>query len=394
MPSLGGLLRAGSVAVLSMSGGLCYGYFTFHQWMFDTVFMPITRQLDPETAHLSAVALAARGWLPRDKSKDPDILRTSVWGLSLSNPLGLAAGFDKHAEGYQALLEMGFGLVEVGSVTPHPQAGNNRPRVFRLEEDRAVINRYGFNSHGHAVVKDRLRGWKQAKERPSLQHKLLGVNLGKNKSSPSPEQDYVRGVRELGASADYVVINVSSPNTPGLRDMQGRQALETLLDKVLAERDSLPHPLPLLVKIAPDLSQEDKRDIAIVVTREKGGVDGLIVSNTTVSRPLTLTSSYQGEGGGLSGEPLKELATQTIRDMYSLTQGEIPIIGVGGVSSGQDAYNKIVAGASLVQLYTSLSYEGPPVIGRVKRELASILKEKGFTSVTQAVGCEHTNTIK
>ncbi|NWS75486.1 PYRD dehydrogenase, partial [Crotophaga sulcirostris] len=337
-----------------------------------------------------------------------------VLGQRFRNPVGLAAGFDKQGEAVDGLYRMGFGFVEVGTVTPKPQEGNPRPRVFRLVEDEAVINRYGFNSHGHGAVERRLRARQETQLRLTGEGMPLGVNLGKNKSSPDAAADYVAGVRRLGPLADYLVVNVSSPNTPGLRDLQGKAELRDLLAKVLAERDALPceRRPALLVKIAPDLSARDRQDIASVVCEL--GVDGLIISNTTVSRPSSLRSRQRAEAGGLSGKPLRELSTQTIREMYALTggrgragaggtgwghpscpdpvpahAGRVPIIGVGGVSSGRDALEKIRAGASLVQLYTALVYHGPPVVGAVKRELEELLREQGFKNVMEAVGADH-----
>lgn len=220
---------------------------------------------------------------------------------------------------------------------------------------------------------------------------IVGVNLGKNKLSTNPVDDYTQGIKKFGEVADYLVINVSSPNTPGLREMQGKESLDYLLEQVVAERNKLsvkPKP-PILVKIAPDLTEKDKKDIADVVVKREGFIDGLVISNTTVSRPETLKSPNKSETGGLSGEPLKQLATDTISDMYRLTKGRLPIIGIGGIGSGQDAYDKIKAGASLVQLYTALVYQGPPVIGRIKRELETLLKEDGFNSISDAVGADH-----
>ncbi|KAM6063553.1 dihydroorotate dehydrogenase (quinone), mitochondrial isoform 3-T3 [Theristicus caerulescens] len=312
-----------------------------------------------------------------------------VLGQRFRNPVGLAAGFDKQGEAVDGLYKMGFGFVEVGTVTPKPQEGNPRPRVFRLAEDEAVINRYGFNSHGHAAVERRLRARQETQLRLTGVGMPLGVNLGKNKSSTDAAADYVAGVRTLGPLADYLVVNVSSPNTPGLRDLQGKAELRDLLTKVLAERDMLPceRKPAVLVKIAPDLTAQDKQDIASVICEL--GVDGLIVSNTTVSRPSSLRSRQCTEPGGLSGKPLRELSTRTIREMYSLTRGRVPIIGVGGVSSGRDALEKIRAGASLVQMYTALVYHGPPVVGAVKRELEELLREQGFKNVMEAVGADH-----
>ncbi|XP_074769613.1 dihydroorotate dehydrogenase (quinone), mitochondrial isoform X2 [Athene noctua] len=317
--------------------------------------MPALRALPPETAHGLALRAAALGLLPPARPDGP-ALEVRVLGHRFRNPVGLAAGFDKQGEAVDGLYKMGFGFVEVGTVTPQPQEGNPRPRVFRLAEDEAVINRYGFNSHGHVAVERRLRA------RQEMQLRLTGA-------------DYVAGVRTLGPLADYLVVNVSSPNTPGLRDLQGKAELRDLLTKVLAERDALPceHKPAVLVKISPDLTAQDKRDIASVV-RELG-VDGLIVSNTTVSRPSGLRSRQHMEPGGLSGKPLRELSTQTVREMYTLTQGRVPIVGVGGVSSGHDALEKIRAGASLVQMYTALVYHGPLVVGTVKRELEELLRD-------------------
>ncbi|XP_014115993.1 PREDICTED: dihydroorotate dehydrogenase (quinone), mitochondrial isoform X1 [Pseudopodoces humilis] len=379
--------------------------------------MPALRALPPEAAHGLALRVAALGLLPPTRPDGP-ALEVRVLGQRFRNPLGLAAGFDKQCEAVDGLYKMGFGFVEVGTVTPKPQEGNPKPRVFRLVEDEAVINRYGFNSHGHVAVERRLRARQETQIRLTGAGMPLGVNLGKNKSSTDAAADYVAGVRTLGPLADYLVVNVSSPNTPGLRDLQGKAELRELLSKVLVERNLLPckRKPAVLVKIAPDLTTQDKQDIASVVCevrRQEGeatggrtmvvlashrsgrhvclqlsgccrdgvlgrseslGVDGLIVSNTTVSRPSSLRSRQRMEPGGLSGKPLRELSTHTIREMYALTQGRVPIIGVGGVSSGRDALEKIRAGASLVQLYTALVYHGPPVVGAVKRELEELLR--------------------
>ncbi|NWX26330.1 PYRD dehydrogenase, partial [Notiomystis cincta] len=380
--------------------------------LFAAAVMPALRALPPEAAHGLALRAAALGLLPSARPDGP-ALEVRVLGQRFCNPLGLAAGFDKQCEAVDGLYKMGFGFVEVGTVTPEPQEGNPKPRVFRLPEDEAIINRYGFNSHGHVAVERRLRARQDTQIRLTGAGMPLGINLGKNKSSPDAAADYVAGVRTLGPLADYLVVNVSSPNTPGLRDLQGKAELRDLLSKVLVERDLLPcrRKPAVLVKIAPDLTAQDKQDIASVVCEL--GVDGLIVSNTTVSRPSSLRSRQRMEPGGLSGKPLRELSTQTIREMYALTQGDgrpalgahtgtacamltlrlptgrVPIIGVGGVSSGQDALEKIRAGASLVQLYTALVYHGPPVVGAVKRELEELLREQGFKNVMEAVGADH-----
>ncbi|XP_037515869.1 dihydroorotate dehydrogenase (quinone), mitochondrial isoform X4 [Rhipicephalus sanguineus] len=306
---------------------------------------------------------------------------TELFGLKLSNPIGLAAGFDKHGEGVPGAHDWGFGFVEVGSVTPLPQPGNPRPRVFRLTEDLAVVNRYGFNSVGHKQV------WSSLHSSRAAWHGIVGVNLGRNKESTDAHADFVAGVHQFADLADYLVVNVSSPNTPGLRTLQGRRHLKNLLLKVLEARDSQARRLPLLVKIAPDLSDEEKADIAAVVTETK--VDGLVVCNTTISRPSSLRSENRTQPGGLSGRPLRDLSTQTISDLYRLTKGSIPIVGVGGVFSGEDAYAKIRAGASAVQLYSALIYNGPPVVRTVKAQLADLLRKDGYARIQDAVGADH-----
>ncbi|KAK6184610.1 hypothetical protein SNE40_007049 [Patella caerulea] len=375
-------------------GGGTLTFFGFSLYRGDAKFyenmvMPAMRLLDAETAHNLAIKMAKYKLVPRQSLADPPLLQSKLWGKTFTNPVGLAAGFDKHGEAVDGLLKMGFGFVEVGSITPAPQEGNPKPRVFRLVEDRGVINRYGFNSDGHEVVVNRLRY--REDEHVVSERGIMGINLGKNKFSSYPVEDYVQGVKRFGKLADYLVINVSSPNTPGLRAMQGRKQLEELLEKVAAERDKLrlKEKVPLLVKIAPDLSAEDKNDIAAVVSKINSGVDGLIVSNTTVSRPPSLQNKHKEEIGGLSGDPLKHLSTTTISDMYKLTKGKIPIIGVGGISNGKDAYEKIKAGASLVQLYTALIYQGPPVVKKVKRELAQYLESDGYSNIEEAIGANH-----
>uniref|UniRef100_U6CXF3 Dihydroorotate dehydrogenase (quinone), mitochondrial n=1 Tax=Neovison vison TaxID=452646 RepID=U6CXF3_NEOVI len=385
--------RAQDAVVILGGGGLLFtSYLTAmgDEYFYAEHLMPaMQRLLDPESAHRLAIRLTSLGLLPRATFQDSDMLEVRVLGHKFRNPVGIAAGFDKHGEAVDGLYKMGFGFVEIGSVTPKPQEGNPRPRVFRLPEDQAVINRYGFNSHGLSAVEHRLRARKEKQARLTEEGLPLGINLGKNKTSVDAAADYAEGVRVLGPLADYLVVNVSSPNTAGLRSLQGKAELRHLLTKVLQERDALQgvRKPAVLVKIAPDLTAQDKEDIASVV-RELG-IDGLIVTNTTVSRPASLQGALRAEIGGLSGKPLRDLSTQTIREMYALTKGGVPIIGVGGVSSGQDALEKIRAGASLVQLYTALTYCGPPVVGRVKRELEALLKEQGFTRITDAIGADH-----
>ncbi|XP_065064781.1 dihydroorotate dehydrogenase (quinone), mitochondrial-like [Rhopilema esculentum] len=378
----------GRTVILLGSSAAAVGYLgaSGNEWFYKNVAMQCVRQMDAENAHVFAVKCASKGFVPRGKDRPSDIplMKTDVFGIEFANPIGLAAGFDKNAECYNGMLKLGFGFVEVGSVTPKPQEGNPKPRVFRLLEDKAVINRYGFNSHGIEACKERLNARGNLKETG-----IVGVNLGKNKNTEDAIDDYVKGIKELGHFADYIVINVSSPNTPGLRKMQGKEQLESLILKALDARNQLKHKPPLLVKIAPDLTDDDKVDISDVITSEKTKVDGLIVTNTTIARPLSLKSASRDQVGGLSGEPLKEMSTKVVGDMYKLTEGRLPIIGVGGISSGRDAYDKIRAGASLVQLYTVLTYEGPTVISKIKRDLADLLRDDGFKSVAEAVGASH-----
>ena len=306
--------------------------------------------------------------------------------------MGIAAGFDKQGEAVEGLTQIGFGFVEIGSVTPEPQPGNPQPRVFRLTADEAIINRYGFNSEGHEAVFKRLKTLKDSGKFKGV----LGINLGKNKTSPSAKEDYKQGVLVFGPIADYLVINVSSPNTPGLRDLQGKKDLEALLETVIETRNHLHvnNNVPILLKLSPDLTKQDIKDIASVVNKKSCRVDGLIVSNTTVTRDnLKEESLTAKETGGLSGVPLRSKSTQLIAEMYHQTGGKIPIMGVGGISSGEDAFEKIEAGASYLQLYTSFIYHGPPVVSRIKSELTNILKSKNYKSITDAVGTNYKNYL-
>jgi dihydroorotate dehydrogenase len=341
---------------------------------------PILRRLPPEAAHrlsLSALALGA-GSLVGDRASwhDPPNLRQRLWGLDFANPIGLAAGFDKDGVAPDAMLRLGFGFVEIGTVTPRPQPGNPKPRLFRLDEDAAVINRMGFNSAGLDRVVARL-----ARRR---RRGIVGVNLGANRDSRDPAADYAFGVRAAAAVADYLVINISSPNTPGLRDLQRREALAGLLAPLMAARDSAAGQPPLLLKIAPDLTPDEARDIAEVAVA--CGVDGLIVANTTVSRPAGLRSRYAAEAGGLSGRPLFPSSTALLAEMYRLTGRRLALIAAGGVACAGDAFAKICAGASLVELYTALVFRGPVLIGEIKTGLADLVAAAGFASITQAVG--------
>jgi dihydroorotate dehydrogenase len=342
---------------------------------------PVLRRLPPEAAReLTLRALeAGLGRLMVDgasQEPDPPILGQQLWGLNFSNPVGLAAGYDKDARAPEAMRRFGFGFVEIGTVTPRPQPGNSKPRVFRLEEDQALINRMGFNSSGLDAVVARLS------QRPRAG--IVGVNLGKNRDSTDAAADYVEGIRRAAGLADYLVVNISSPNTPGLRELQRRANLEALLRPLLQAREESGRKVPLLVKIAPDLSLGEREDIASVVLNAQ--VDGLIVSNTTVDRPPGLRSDNWKEAGGLSGRPLFAASTALLEDMCRLTGGRLPLIGVGGIARASDAYAKIRAGACLVQLYTALVFAGPNLVSEIKKGLVELLIADGYGSITEAVG--------
>ena len=346
---------------------------------------PLLHLLSPEFAHGVAIWALKNGLAGRVNEADDPLLATRVWNLSFANPIGLAAGFDKDAEVMDAMLALGFGFVEAGSVTPLPQPGNPKPRLFRLTEDQAVINRFGFNSKGLEHFVEKLRARKRLGSVG-----IVGANVGKNRDAIDAAADYATGITRVCALADYLVCNVSSPNTPGLRSLQARAEIEALIQRVLEARyqaapdkNKLP---PLLAKVGPDLDEAQIQDIAEVALATK--IDGLIVGNTTVTRP-PLASSHAAETGGLSGRPLLNLATKRLSDMYRLTGGKIPLIGCGGVASGADAYAKIRAGASLVQLYSALVFHGPELVGGIKRELAERLRADGFASVSDAVGADH-----
>ena len=333
-------------------------------------------RLDAEAVHGLAIRALKTGLLPGDRRADAPSLTTKVWGRSLPNPIGLAAGFDKNAEVADAMLAQGFGLVEIGSVTPRPQEGNPRPRLFRLPHDRGVINRMGFPGHGLDAARSRLAA------RP--RRGFVGVNIGANKDSVDRAADYVTGCVALAPYADYLVCNVSSPNTPGLRTLQGRTELASLLKRV---QDAIAaKPVPLVVKIAPDATDDDLDDIVFVCRDLR--LDGIIIGNTTLSRPPSLRSDRRGETGGLSGAPLTALSTEVLRKTARRVERQFPLIGCGGVGSGEDAYAKIRAGATLVQLYSAMVYEGPPLIRRIKDELAALLARDGFKSVADAVGAD------
>lgn len=341
---------------------------------------PFLHAMEPEKAHeMTIKALKSRRPAPAFLGEYEN-LRVRVFGLDFPNPLGMAAGFDKNAEVSAALLALGFGFVEAGTVTPKPQSGNPTPRIFRLPEDGGMINRLGFNNKGHGTVYDNLR-------RQILNGGIVGVNIGANKDSVDRIADYVLGLEHFYNLASFYVVNISSPNTPGLRDLQTEQELKKLLSSLKKKRQTLEAEfkryVPIVVKIAPDLEQSDLKGIADILLEEN--VDGVIVSNTTISRPH-LTSADAHEAGGLSGRPLFALSTIKLAQLYLLTGGKIPIIGVGGIDSAEAAYEKIRAGASLLELYTGLVYHGPGLIGDIISGLDKFLKQDGFEKITDAVG--------
>ncbi|MFC7332492.1 quinone-dependent dihydroorotate dehydrogenase [Rhodocista pekingensis] len=338
---------------------------------------PVLQAMDPERAQSLVLSALRSGLAGGDPGPDDPVLRTRLCGLDLPNPVGLAAGFDKDAEVPDAMLRLGFGFVECGTVTPLPQPGNPRPRLFRVPAAEAVINRFGFNSLGLDAFAARMQA---RRDRPGI----VGANVGKNKQQQDAAADYAAGIRRLAPLAAYLVVNVSSPNTPGLRALQGREPLAALLGRCLEARRAAGAEPPLFLKVAPDLTEEDKADIAAVAL--ESGIDGLVVSNTTVSRPPEIPAALAQEAGGLSGRPLFAPSTRVLAEFRSLTGGRLPLIGVGGIASGADAYAKIRAGASAVQLYTALSYQGPALVRRIKTDLAALLKRDGFASVAEAVG--------
>jgi len=349
---------------------------------YASILRPLLFLLDAESAHHLAIQALKLGAYSRNKNRPDPVLKSSLWGLEFPTPIGMAAGFDKNAEVFEALLNLGFGFVETGSVTPLAQPGNDKPRMFRLPEDRGVINRLGFNNKGLVPYTQKLKNWNSR-----AGSGIVGANVGKNKTSGDGIADFVACVSAVAEYASYLVINVSSPNTPGLRDLQARDNLQKLLDAVMqARRDCAKQP-PLLIKMAPDLSDEDMSDFADVAMTTK--IEGIVVANTTIDRPASLLSKNKIETGGLSGEPLFEMSTQVLRDMYQLTDGTIPLIGVGGVSNGEQAYAKIKAGASLIQLYSAMIYWGPDIAAAIAVELAGLIKQDGYKSVSDAVGADH-----
>ena len=339
---------------------------------------PFVFNLDPETTHDLAIKSLKYNFLPSSlfSVTDEEMLSTKLFGKEISNPIGLAAGFDKSAEVYNQIFKLGFGFVEVGTVTPKQQYGNEKPRVFRLTKDQALINRLGFNNDGAEVVRKRIEN--------NSPDSLLGINIGPNKDSKDMINDFIKCAEIFFPLGDYITVNISSPNTPGLRDFHKIEVLDKLLLKINQVREKSNFNKFFLLKVSPDLENSSVDNITKLILEHK--IDGVILTNTTDKNRENLLDKKKEEVGGLSGRPLKDLSTQFIKKFYKNLKGEIPIIGVGGIDSGESAFEKISAGASALQLYTGLIYKGPTVIKDIKNELIRILKNKGFKNIQEAVG--------
>lgn len=353
-----------------------------------SLLRPLLFALPAETAHNYTLFALKNGVYPRYKAEPQPCLQQSLLGLNFDSPVGLAAGFDKNAETMRAMFGMGMSFVEIGTVTPKPQAGNPRPRVFRNPENEAVINRMGFPNLGADFFKNNLLAFLKDK----TPNQILGINIGKNKDTEDPYADYVSLIESLGNDADYITVNISSPNTPGLRDLQKIEILAQLIDQVIAARKKYckKHKPPLLFKLAPDLSDSEIDAIASLFLDKK--LDGIILANTTLDRPDYLPEEFRNQQGGLSGKPARDKSTASIHRFYEKTKGQIPIIGIGGILSAEDAYAKIKAGASLVQLYTGLIYKGPELIQDIHNKLPVLLKQDGYNHISEAIGADHKTT--
>jgi len=342
---------------------------SFYSFLRSLLFL-----LDPEIAHRITI-----NYLKMVSSKKPEsynVLRSNVFGLNFPNPVGIAAGFDKNAEVAENLINLGFGFSEVGTVTPNPQPGNPKPRIFRLKDDEAIINRLGFNSDGFDQVKTRLG---------KINDSIVGVNIGANKDSKDFSEDYIKGIKFFSTLASYITINISSPNTPGLRKLEVLENLDVLLDKINnLHKEDLLIKIPILLKISPDLESDNLKYLCDKVLSSE--IDGLIISNTTVARN-SITSNLAQEGG-LSGRPLFKSSTLQLRKVYKYTNGEIPLVGVGGIDSAEKAYEKIKNGASLVQLYTGLVYNGPKLIKNINKDLSILIEKDGYNNISEAIGVE------
>jgi len=343
-----------------------------------SILKPFIFKIDPEMAHDLAIKSLKYNFLPEEifKVENESILETKIFDTKIKNPIGLAAGFDKSAEVYNALFKFGFGFIEVGTITPKEQYGNPKPRVFRLEDDRALINRLGFNNDGLEKVSKRLK-----KNSPT---NFLGINIGPNRDSKNKIEDYLKCIKEIYNFANYITINISSPNTPGLRDFHNKNTLKLLLKNITDFKKKNKMQKPLVLKISPDITSNEIGDIIELV--KEFNISGVIISNTTDRNRENLTGKFKNERGGLSGEPLAKISNDLIKKFYREIKGEITIIGVGGVNSGLTAYEKIKSGASLLQLYTGMVYEGPGIVKKIKSELIDILEKEKIKNVSEIVG--------
>ena len=348
--------------------------------MFEKLYkkiFPIIKFIPPEIAHNLAIKFFSN--FKKEIKPDDPILNTRVCNLQFTNPIGLAAGFDKNGEAFEGLTCLGFGFVEVGTITINPQYGNKKPRIFRLSEDKAIINRLGFNNVGAEKVLENIE-----KSVIANSSSLLGVNLGKNLDTKEPFEDYIKLVRIFNKKASYITLNISSPNTPDLRKLEQKDNLDKLVKKISSFKRKNSINVPVFIKIDPDLSRNELGDIADIIL--SSSIEGVIISNTSIHRSKNLINRNANEKGGISGLPIKNKSNQLLKDFYILTNGKIPLIGVGGISTGKDAYQRILSGASLIQLYTALVYKGPSVVKNIKEELIYLLKKDNYKSVDEAVG--------
>lgn len=345
---------------------------------------PFLFQLDPELAHNLAILALKKNLLPKFPTKSYLSLENKVFGINFENPVGMAAGFDKNADVFNNLNNCGFGFVECGTVTPQAQSGNSKPRLFRLVEDKAIINRLGFNNKGADYFLENVKNKQNPKQ-------ILGINIGKNKDTIDEASDYLLGLEKFYQFASYITINISSPNTKNLRNIQKAEILDQFLEKITNKKVGLikkyQKTVPILLKIAPDLAINEVEEIAKITLKNK--IDGVIISNTTINEKENLKSRFKSENGGLSGAPLLIKSNKILELFYHLTEGKIPLIGVGGISSGFDAYQKIKLGASLIQIYSAFVFEGFYLVEKIKKELDYLLKKDGFTNISQAIGSHH-----
>ncbi len=343
------------------------------------ILRPLIFKFSPEVAHSLAIKALKLNNIPYSKPKDNHILETTFCEKKLSSPIGVAAGFDKNAEVYNPLFNLGFGFVEVGTITPKPQFGNPKPRVFRLEEDEALINRLGFNNSGSEQISKRIK--------ENIKKGFLGINIGPNKDSTNRVDDYLICFRKFYNLADYITINISSPNTENLRDFHNQDELNLLIDKLKNEKKELNSNIPLAIKVSPDLNDDQINEVSKIIMDQEIGI--IIVSNTTDKNRENLKNINKLEKGGLSGKPIEKISNEAISKFYKILKDKTKIIGVGGVSNGQDAFEKITSGATLVQLYTGMVYRGPRIASKISKELIDLLKKKGFKNVSEAIGTKN-----